>query len=196
LEKPVREEALYPQLTEALKPFVLPKEWAKQLSVMADKDEQEAGRAVAAITQDLRSKTEEIGRKQERLFQGYLSEDIDPEKYRQEKNKLTLEKKTLTEQITRLEKKQKIWVEPLKNFIKDAEKLGEITLSPELHPKKSAAQKIFGLNLWLQNQKIAFLPQTQWAAVAAAREKIGKIPLSKVLVNLFYEVQTYFIKNS
>ncbi len=130
--------------------------------------------SVLAITQDLRLKTEDIDRRQERLFQGYLSEDINPEKYRQEKNKLTLEKKTLTEQITKLEHKQKIWVEPLKNFIKDAENLGEITLSPELHPKKSAAQQIFGSNLFLKNRQLQFSPQTQWAALSAALQKVGE----------------------
>ena len=182
LEKPVRSEEIEKQLFELFKPFILPKEWAEQLLSMADKSEQDSAHAISAVVQDLHSKTEDINRKQERLFQGYLSEDIDPERYRQEKNKLTLEKKTLTEQITKLQHKQKVWVEPLKSFIKDAEKLGEITLSPELHPKKSAAQKIFGLNLFLQNQKIESVPQTQWAAVAAAHSKVGKFPLSKILV--------------
>ena len=105
-----------------------------------------------------------------------------PEKYRQEKNKLTLEKKTLTEQIARLGQKQDAWLAPLKNFLKDAQKLGEITLAPELHPKKSAAQKIFGSHLFLKNQKIEFTPQTQWAALCAALQKVGKVPLCNILV--------------
>ena len=178
----IRGEELDSQLSNILKTFIMPKDWAKELEAMADKDGREATQTTAAFVQDLRSKIEDIDRKQERLFQGYLDQDIEPERYRQEKNKLTLEKKTLSEQITRLEQKQTAWLEPLKAWLKDATNLGEITLSPELHPKKSAAQKIFGSNLFLKNQKIEFTPQTQWAALSAALQKVGKVPLCNILV--------------
>ncbi len=84
----------------------------------------------------------------------------------------------------------------MKNFIKDAEKLGEITLSLDLQAKKSAAKKIFGLNLWLQNQKIVSVPQTQWAAVAAAHKKIPETKLGLILVKLYPDSRSHFIKNS
>jgi DNA invertase Pin-like site-specific DNA recombinase len=192
----IRSEALESQLAELLKPYVLPPEWADGLLKLADKDTKESALSVAAVAQDLRSRTQEIDRKLERLLKVYLDEDIEPERYRQEKNNLTSEKKTLTEQVTRLEQRRGVWLAPLRNWIKDAEKLGEITLSPELHPKKSFAQKIFGSHLFLKNQKIESAPQPQWAAVQAAREKIGKIPLSCILVWLHNEGRTHFIKNS
>ncbi len=178
----IRSEELDKQLSSVLKSFIMPKEWGKELEAMADRDKDKALQTTAVFVQDLRLKIQDIDRKQDRLFQGYLEQDIDPEKYRQEKNKLTLEKKTLTEQIARLEQKQNAWLAPLKNFLKDAQNLGEITLSPELHPKKSAAQKIFGSHLFLKNQKIEFTPQTQWAALSAALGKVGKIPLCNILV--------------
>ena len=160
----------------------MPKEWGSKLEDMADKDAEQGTQTTAAFVQDLRSRIQDIDRKQERLFQGYLEQDIEPEKYRQEKNKLTLEKKTFQEQIIRLEQKQDAWLAPLKNFLKDAQNLGEITLSPDPTPKKSAAQKIFGSNLYLKNQKIEFVPQTQWAALCAALQKVGKVPLCNILV--------------
>jgi len=46
--------------------------------------------------------------------------------YREEKNKLTSEKKTLTEKIARLEQTRNVWLEPLRNWIKDAQTLNEI----------------------------------------------------------------------
>ncbi len=117
-------------------------------------EDKEAAQSVAAVAQDLRSKTADIDRKLERLFQGYVSELIEPEQYQQETYKFKSEKKTLTEQIARLEQRRIVWLEPLKQWIKDAEKLGEITLSPELTPKKSFARKIFGLNLFLKNRSL------------------------------------------
>jgi predicted oxidoreductase (fatty acid repression mutant protein) len=62
-------------------------------------------------------------------------------------------------------------------------------------PKKSSAQKIFGSNLFLKNQKIVSVAQTQWAALCAARAKISEKTSSIVMVELFDLVHTYFIKN-
>ena len=174
----------------------MPKDWAEKLLGMAEKNRKQSAQSTAAFIQDLRSNIEGIDCRLQRLQDIYLDQDIDQASYREQKNKLVLEKKSLEEQITRLVQKRDAWFEPMVNWIKDAEKLGEITLSPELHPKKSAAQKIFGSNLFLKNQKIEFTPQTQWAALSAAREKIGKIPLSLILVPLSDTSQTYFTKNS
>jgi len=179
----VRGEELDKQLSTLLKTFVMPPEWARELSAMADKDEHEAVGTTAAFVQDLRSKISEIDRKQERLFDGYVSELIEPERYREQKNKLTSEKKTLAEQIDRLEQKQNIWLEPLRNWIKDAETLNEINETTPLPLKKSFAQKIFGSNLFLKNQKIEYVPQTQYAALSAAYGKINNFPFSFIVVD-------------
>jgi hypothetical protein len=42
--------------------------------------------------------------------------------------------------------------------------------------KKSFAQKIFGSNLFLKNQKIEYVAQTQYAAISAAHGKTGNYP--------------------
>jgi len=81
----------------------MPKEWANELDAMANKDQQESSQTTAAFVQELRLQIQDIDRKLERLFQGYVSEIVEPEEYKQEKNKLTSEKKTFTEQISRLE---------------------------------------------------------------------------------------------
>ena len=84
----------------------------------------------------------------------------------------------------RLEQQSKSWLEPLQNLLKDAENIGEIATSPSLAPKKSAALKIFGSNLFLKNQKLEYTPQTQWAALSAAIQNKEKVPLSCFLVPL------------
>jgi hypothetical protein len=111
-----------------------------------------------------------------------MEQDIDQERYRLKKNNITLEKKTFTEQIARLEQKDKAWLEPLKNWIKEPQTLKEIISSPSLIAKKSAALKIFGSNLFLKNKKIEFTPQTQWAALASAIENKENLSTSCLLV--------------
>jgi len=60
--------------------------------------------------------------------------------------------------------------------------------------KKSLAQKIFGSNLYLRNKEIEFVPQTQWATLCAARQKISENSFCFVLERLYQAVRTHFIK--
>jgi len=52
----------------------------------------------------------EITTKLQRLLDGYLDQDIDKEVYRLEKSKLLSEKKSLEEEISRNQQKQKHWL--------------------------------------------------------------------------------------
>lgn len=40
-----------------------------------------------------------------------------------------------------------VWFEPVRNWIQDASRLGEIAKSEDIPSKKSLLQKVFGLNL-------------------------------------------------
>ena len=178
----IRDGELASQLSNTLKTFIMPKEWAEELLSMAEKDSQEANQTTTILVQDLGLKKTDIDRRLQKLKDMYLDQDIEQEEYRTDKNNLVSQKKSLEEQMTKIEQGSNFWLEPYKQWLKDAEKLGEITLSPELHPKKSAAQKIFGSNLFLKNRQLQFSPQTQWAALSAALEKVDKIPLCNILV--------------
>ena len=91
-------------------------------------------------------------------------------------------KKTLEEKIGDIERGQNNWLEPLREWLKDAQNMGKISLNEDLIAKKSSAKKIFGSNLYLSAKKITALPQTQWAALAAARKKESDFSLSCTLV--------------
>jgi hypothetical protein len=56
--------------------------------------------------------------------------------------------------------------------------LNEIDETTPVPLKKSFAQKIFGSNLFLKNQKIEFIAKTQYAALSAAYGKTGNFPFS------------------
>ncbi|MDD5627414.1 MAG: hypothetical protein PHW01_05415 [Patescibacteria group bacterium] len=77
-----------------------------------------------------------------------------------------------------------------------AQTLDKIALAPDLTGKKIAAMKIAGSNLFLKNRKIEFTAQIQWAALCAAREKIGKMDESLIRVWLFNQVRIQFIRIS
>lgn len=172
----IRAEELARQLSKLLMDYAMPKGWEQQWQELIKKDEKQATATTAAFVQDLRSEIGTIDRKLQRLKDMYLEQDIEREDYRTDKNSLVSQKKSLEEQIARLEQKDKLWLEPLKNFTKTAQTLPQIVNSPILEDKKSFAVKLFGSNLWLKDKKIVSTPKTQWAALCAARLKYYQNP--------------------
>ena len=119
-----------------------------------------------------------------------MEQDIEREIYRLEKAKLLSDKKSLEEQSTRLEQKRTGWLEPMAEWIKEAESLPKIAQESNLFAKKVACRTLFGSNLVLANREARlrapsgedFPPQNQWAALCAAHELALKKPSSSVLV--------------
>ena len=131
--------------------------------------------------------------KLQRLLDGYLEQDIEKEVYRTEKAKLLSEKKSLEEEISRNQQKQKHWLEPMQKWITEASDMEKIALDSNLLNKKVAAKKVFGSNLLLQNKlvrasapeilnSLAIPPKNPWSALCAVRLNSSSEPLSSILV--------------
>ena len=75
-----------------------------------------------------------------------------------------------------------VWLEPLRDWIKDAEYLGETALTPTLPSKKSAAKKFFGSNLFLNNRSLVLTPTTLNDALCASRKNFSEKDLVSTLV--------------
>ncbi len=168
----IRQEVLADKLSSILNDFVMPKDWAIELARLANEDEITSSYSNEATIQSLKNEITDINHKLERLFEMYLEQDIERGKYLAEKNTLTSQKKSSEEKITNLEYHQNSWLEPFRNWLKQAQNIGEVATSPDLKPKKSAAQTLFGSNLYLRNKAIEFTPQMHWAALSAAHQKI------------------------
>ena len=100
------------------------------------------------------------------------------------------EKKSLEEQIAKLEQKQNDWVEPMENWLNYAQTLTKTASDSNLFEKKVAAKEVFGSNLFLSNREARLAApsgkdssgQNQWAALRAAHEIASEKPKSMVLV--------------
>ncbi len=180
----IREEALASKLSSVLQNYAMPSDWAAELSKIADRDEKETAQSSAMASQAMREEVSAISGRLKRLRGVYIDGEIEPEEYRTDKAELLSHKKTLEEKIADVGKGVIAWLEPLREWIKDAEMVGETAVSPSLLDKKSLSQKIFGSNLSLKNREIAFTPITPYAALRAARENFGKIELSCLLVGV------------
>ena len=190
----IREEELNRQLSAEMQKVILPENWAKQLYQMLAKDEQNIAQSSAVLLQGLQEGIKSINSKLQRLLDTYLDQDIEQETYRQEKSKLVLAKKTLEEKIDDVEQGRNSWLEPMREWLKDAQNIREIAENNDLFTKKSFAKKIFGSNLMLSAKKISGRPENEWAALAAANKKTGLSPDCQIVVALYEATRTYFIK--
>ena len=186
----IRQEELDKQFSSLLQKFSLKPDWAAGLRKMLEKDKKEAAQSSNAFVQESRDKIRTITTKLQRLLDGYLEQDIEQEIYRVEKSKLLSEKKSLEEQSANLEQKRTGWLEPLEEWIKEAENLPKIAQESNLFAKKVACRTVFGSNLVLANREarltapsgIEIPPQNQWAALCAAHDLALKKPKSFILV--------------
>ena len=186
----IRQESLDEQVSFLLQKFSLSEDWAKQLLAMLEKDKSDNAQSSAAFVQETRNTIETIKTKLQRLLDSYLEQDIERETYLEKKAKFMGEKKSLEEKIIHFEQKRTGWLEPMKDWIKEAENLPKIARENNLFAKKVIAKKVFGSNLRLAARKVVLVelkngdnsPQTPWAALGAAREKIGKILDCRILV--------------
>ncbi|MDO8620207.1 MAG: zinc ribbon domain-containing protein, partial [bacterium] len=191
----IREEELDRQLSALINNYALPSEWAAELSKMTDKDEQEAAQSSSVLIQEMRTEIQAISQKLQRLLTAYLDQDIEREVYRSEKAELLSRKKSLEEEIAQVAKGVSVWIEPLREWIKDAQNIDKIVSSPSLILKKVTALKIFGLNLTLHAREARGVAETQWASIAEAHCLENKIPLNLLMVSVYRSARTHFSRN-
>ncbi|PIS16378.1 MAG: hypothetical protein COT61_04255, partial [Candidatus Portnoybacteria bacterium CG09_land_8_20_14_0_10_44_13] len=140
----VREEVINERLSSLLQKFSLRPDWAAGMMKMLEKEKSEAAQSSTAFAQEAGERIRAIQTKLQRLLDGYLEQDIEREIYRTEKAKLLSEKKSLEEQMARIEQKQTGWLEPMAEWIKETENLPKIAQENDLFAKKVIAKEIFG----------------------------------------------------
>ncbi len=159
----------------------MPQEWTSPLTALLDTEAANASKTAAGAVQELRDKVFDISGKLERLTNVYVAEDIERDDYLSPRRTLVGERRTIEEQIVRLERAPAAWVEPTRNWIADASTLDKIAESEDLLSKKSSLQKIFGLNLSLHAREARGIPALPWRELHSAKTDLGNSDLSLIL---------------
>ncbi len=176
----IREEELDKQLSKILSSYTLPKEWVELLENKLYIEEQNTKLTARAQVGDLRKEIEEISKNLSRLTDVYVAQDIDREEYLKRRHSLMSEKKTLEEQIIKIERTPSMWIEPVREWIKDAQTLDEISKTADLPSKKLSLQKIFGSNLSLHGRVASGNPFPHYAELRSARENFDEKSLTLI----------------
>ncbi len=164
----IREENLDGQLTNLIQKVSLPADWKEPMLNLWEKDKQNAFQSAQVFVQARRSQIQSINQKLKFLTDSYLDQTLDRSIYLEEKNSLVSQKKTLEEEIGRLEQKQNDWLGPFREWILEAAQAAQIASGKDLNAKKVLAHKIFGSNLVLQNRLARGDAVSAWAALRAA----------------------------
>jgi site-specific DNA recombinase len=188
VEPAITEPQLLAQLTDILQGYALPESWAQQLEAMLAKDEQKAEQSSGVFIADAQNKIGNLQSKLQRLLDSYLDQDIDQPTYKAKQVELMSEKKSLEEQIGKLTLAANAWVEPMRQWLKQASGLNRIAKSAEPSVIKQAFREIDGLNLFLKDKKARlsprpsshFPPENIWSALRATKEKTGATRLKSL----------------
>ena len=191
-EPAVTEPELAVQLSDILQGYALPESWAKSLGTMLDEDEKKAEQSSGAFIADARTRVADLQGKLQRLLDSYLDQDIDQPTYRAKQAELMSEKKSLEEQIGKLTLASNAWVEPMRQWLKQAADLNRIAKSGEHSAIKDALLKIEGLNLFLKTKKAqptaaqnVSPPRTFGLRSAQPKKKRRNAPLIPILFRLW-----------
>ena len=195
-EASIRSELLDSQLSTLLGEYAMPQEWTSPLSAMLNAEAANASKTAAEAVAGLRDKIEDISRTIARLTDLYVAEDLEREEYLSRRRALMGERRTIEEQIVRLERAPAAWIEPVRSWIQDASRLDEIAKSEDYPSKKSSLQKMFGLNLTLHAREARGNAFPHYTALCATRNLASGKPLSLILEpRVGIEPTTYGLQN-
>ena len=166
----LREEALDAELSDLLSRFHLPREWAEEMERMAQRDARDASESAEASISALRADIAVLNEKIARLTDLFVEQDIERGDYLARKRALVDERRQLEEQVLKFERNAAHWLEPLREWINEAQTMREIAQSEDLPLKKSSLQKIFGSNLTLHAREARGTAKMHWLSLLGGKE--------------------------
>ena len=102
---------------------------------------------------DKQAELAQIDVKSQRLLDAFLEQLINRQTFASQKAELLATKRTLQEQIESREDNHLAWLEPMREWIKTAQKLSEIAVCGSPQEKKAKAAQVYGSNLFLDCKK-------------------------------------------
>ena len=166
-----RQEELDSQLSKMITKVSLRQDWANGMLEKLDGEKIELAHSCGAFVGEKREEIRAINQKLQRLLDSYLDQDVDRNSYLVKKENLLSSKKTLEEQIARIQQTHNAWLEPMRNFILSAHQANSLINSENLEEKRSFLQKI-GSNWTLQNKNASWEPHKEWA-LALSKSKFS-----------------------
>ena len=166
-QKYVNEPELEGQVRQIIRDCGLHEDWEpyfeKWIIQAEEKDKLESEKEIKQFN----SQVQETEIKLNRLLDGYLDQVIEPEIYKQKKNKLFEEKLKLEEKKSQTEKNGTVWLEPVREFVKCALQAQKIAREKNNCHDLSIMAKKVGSNYSLFNRRLSADLDFPFAALAS-----------------------------
>src|SRR3989338_11283929 len=163
----LREEELENQLRQIINSVSLSETWANKLLEMAEKDGEKEKEFAFGELQKLSVSLSDLEKKLDRLLESYLEEITDTESYQRKKDELLQTKKVLQEKIEEIKTKGSSWLEPMREFIKEASEAAKIAREKNNGKDIATFAKKVGSNYFLNDKRLEFLPVAPFNLLAA-----------------------------
>ena len=169
------------QLRDIVGSLSLKELWANKLLEMLKKDEEKEVKFAKRELTKLSFSLEVLEKKLDKLLEGYLEEMIESENYLAKKKELLATKTLIQEKIDEVRKKGTLWVEPMRDFIREAVETAKIAHeNNNCHLLSQMAKKV-GSNYLLENKRISFSPNSPHDLLASSAFDASKMSLTHYL---------------
>ena len=167
-QKYLPEEELENQLRDLINNVSLSEAWANKLLTMAEKDGEKEKKFAVGELQKLSVSLSDLAKKLDKLLESYLEEIVDTESYQRKKDELLQTKKVLQEKIKEIKTKGSNWLEPLKEFIKEAADAAKIARAKNNCKHLAIFAKKVGSNYFLNDKRLEVLPGPPYDLLAVS----------------------------
>jgi hypothetical protein len=165
----LREDLLVDQLKSQLQNVALCDDWMEKMLAKVSLWESKIKLSSQFFAQNLDEKIKETEIKLDKLVNAFLDGSIEKETYLVKKDELIKTKTDFNQKKSIFGRKGNNWVEPLRNWIKDAHHAEKLAFSKDFMEIKSFVEKI-GTNRQLLDKKILFAFQLPWDLPAKHRQ--------------------------
>ena len=114
----------------------MPKEWGTKLLEMVNVEENKSKNSVSETVQEFKKELEDTSINLARLTDVYVAQDIERADYLERRRSFMSNKKSIEEKIAQLSRTPTMWIEPTREWIKEASILDETAKTADLPSKK------------------------------------------------------------
>ena len=172
-QKYLRSDLLLEQLKERLEKIALKDEWSNYMLAEVEKWEKQNKNENKIFAQNLEIKSVEMESKLSKLVDEYLEGNIEKDIYLVKKDELVKTKTDLNRKRSDFGRKGNSWIEPMREWIKEANHAGITALSNDFIAIKSFVKKN-GTNRRLLGRKVGWDWTGIYGILAEFKEKMEK----------------------
>jgi DNA invertase Pin-like site-specific DNA recombinase len=187
-----RQEIIQTQFQKLIESISLSEIYANKMLEFLGNDIKTEKEQIETELKRITEELTEIDQKLDRLLEAYLDAVLESENYKQKKNELTEKQMILKGKIQRLKEGNPVWIERMREFIKDAHECEKTARAEKnCHELKLVAKKV-GSKYFLKDHKIEFFLLPPFQALAALPFAASATLESSQIFPLYQKVRNYF----